>query len=163
MAAIAQLINTKASRKEVDLIQEAVDNADRYYRVMAVQPSVSPRGPTTMNPERSTSGATAGPSAALPSADENAAAFKSVATTWIKRGQDASKISGMLTALEVIYLGVMWRLTEDMASALVAGFFVQGIDFFFIRRVLAGKAAAARNRNLKADPDAPPPPPPQQQ
>lgn len=38
IAAIAQLLNTKASQQEVDVIQEALANADRYYRVLGTGP-----------------------------------------------------------------------------------------------------------------------------
>lgn len=114
LAAIGQLLNVKVSRREVDAIQEAMVNADRYYRLMATGPGL---GPTQWR--------------------DMSQAFKNVARKYLEAMESAAQLSGMLTAGEVIYLGLLWQATGDLWAPFAASMMVLGVDIAQMRRIIA--------------------------
>lgn len=96
-----------------DVVATAMSNADRYYRVMANDgPSSSPQDPQSA-----------------------ASAFKAVAAQWLQQRQHASTLLALMTAGEVTFLGLLWRLTGDMASSLSAAVLLTAVEYVFIKKL----------------------------
>lgn len=55
--------------------------------------------------------------------------------------QLVSQLAGILAAVEVAYLGVMWQETGDLAAPIVAALAASAVDFYHIRRSIAPPAA----------------------
>ena len=94
-----------------DVVATAVSNADRYYRVMA-------NG--TPHQEDPQSAATA---------------FKEVASQWLKQRNDASTLLAVMTAGEVAFLGLLWRLTGDMAASISAALLLTAVEYAFVKKL----------------------------
>lgn len=114
IAGVGKVAETSVSLEEYEVVRDAVDNADRYYRLMAMN-----RDSTPADAERA------------------ANAFRAVALTWMARNQVAVRFAAALGALEVIYLGVLWQVTGDLSSPLVAAISAAAVDFAHIRRLSA--------------------------
>lgn len=128
LAAISKMGDVGVTTEEYETVKDALDNADRFYRVMAVE---------NVNGERDD-----GRSGGFTSAVEAAAAFKVVAVTWLARRQVAARFAATMSALEVLYLGILWQLTGDLAAPLMAALAAGGVDFAYIRagmRSVGGK------------------------
>ena len=88
-----------------------MDNADRYYKVMTN--NVAGRDP-----------------------DSAAQAFKAVASQWLQQRQQACLVLAVLTAGEVSFLGLLWRVTDDMAAPLAAAMILTAVEYAFIKKVI---------------------------
>lgn len=51
--------------------------------------------------------------------------------------ESAAQLSGMLTAGEVIYLGLLWQATGDLWAPFAASMMVLGVDIAQMRRIIA--------------------------
>lgn len=114
IAGVSKVAETSVSLEEYEVVRDAVDNADRYYRLMAMNRDTTPAD-----------------------AERAAAAFRAVALTWMARNQVAVRFAAALGALEVIYLGVLWQVTGDLSAPLVAAIGAAAVDFAHIRRLSA--------------------------
>ena len=102
LSGVSKLIDQGASPEEYDVIKDALENADRYYKVMA------------------------GPGENNKTSEE---AFKQVSLMWLARRQVAARFAGALSSFEIFYLGMLWLETGDLAAPLVAAMAMNGVDF----------------------------------
>ena len=51
-------------------------------------------------------------------------AFKAVASVWLLTRARVARLAGLLTALHVAYFGMVWHLTHDLSTPMVAAFVV---------------------------------------
>lgn len=96
-----------------EVVSTAMTNADRYYRVMANNGVAS----TPQDPQSA------------------ATAFKAVASQWLQQRAHASMLLALITAGEVTFLGLLWRLTGDMASPLAAAVLLTAVEYVFIKKL----------------------------
>ncbi|GAB4814131.1 hypothetical protein N2152v2_001177 [Parachlorella kessleri] len=113
-AGVSKLAENMMTLEEYDMVKGALDNADRYYKVM------------TMSRD-SKSG----------DAQRAADAFRTVALTWMARSQLVSQLAAGLAVVEVVYLGMLWQETGDLAAPLVAALAASSVDFAHIRRSIS--------------------------
>lgn len=118
VAAISRGVTLMPGEQEELIIKDALDNADRYYRLMGVNAN-SPSGPSPATEEE-----------ALRAAE----AFKAVAVTWLTRKSLAARWDAALASLEVMYLGCLWQITGDLAAPLTAAIASAAVDFAAVRR-----------------------------
>ena len=102
LSGVSKLIDQGPSPEEYDVIKDALENADRYYKVMA------------------------GPGENNKSSEE---AFKSVSLMWLARRQVSARFAGALSSFEIFYLGMLWLETGDLAAPLVAALALNAVDF----------------------------------
>ncbi|CAK0786995.1 hypothetical protein CVIRNUC_010211 [Coccomyxa viridis] len=102
VAGLARLLEHGISPEEYNAVQSAVQNADRYYKVMGTEAS---KDPVTM-----------------------ANAFKAEAADWVGRQQLASHVGALLVAFEVTFLGILWRETGDLAAPAAAYLLLNGVS-----------------------------------
>ena len=95
-----------------EVVATAMDNADRFYKVMTNRADDAFKDP-----------------------DSAAEAFKVVASQWLQQRSQASLLLATLTAGEVLFLGVLWRLSNDMAAPLAASIMMTAVDFAFIKKL----------------------------
>ncbi len=95
-----------------EVVATAMDNADRYYRVMTNGVNGTGKDP-----------------------DNAAKAFKAVASQWLQQRQQACTVLAVLTAAEVSFLGLLWRLTGDMAAPLTAAMMMTAVEYAFVKRL----------------------------
>jgi hypothetical protein len=112
IAGAGKVAETSVSIEEYEVVEEALENADRFYRLTAVGPNSSPA-----------------------EAQRAAEAFRSVALLWLARNQVATRAAGILGAAEIFYLGVLWQCTGDLAAPMVAALGSAAVDFANIRRL----------------------------
>ncbi|EFN54080.1 hypothetical protein CHLNCDRAFT_136198 [Chlorella variabilis] len=117
IAGVGKIAETSVTLEEYEVVRNALENADRYYRLTAMDRDSTPAD-----------------------AQRAADAFKNVAFTWIARNQVAVRFAAGLGALEVIYLGVLWQQTGDLAAPMVAALGAAAVDFAHIRRHVPAKA-----------------------
>jgi hypothetical protein len=124
LAAAARLLEHAVTYEEYEVVSNAIQNADRYYKVMAVDSSSnSPQTP-----------------------DSAAQAFKAVAFTWLVNRQQACTILALLTAFEVAFQGFLWRLTGDMAAPIAAALMMTAVDLSFVKQLLRQQSRQSRMR-----------------
>jgi hypothetical protein len=119
IAGVAKVAETSVTLEEYEVVRNALENADRYYRVMAMDRDSTPAD-----------------------ARRAADAFRTVALTWMARNQVAVRFAAALGALEVIFLGVLWQQTGDLAAPMVAALGAAAVDFAHIRRFVPAKAGS---------------------
>jgi hypothetical protein len=102
---VSKLIDQSPSPEEYDVIKESLENADRYYKVMA--------GPGENN-------------------RDSEEAFKNVALMWLAKRQVAARFAGAISSFEVFYLGLLWLETGDLAAPLAAALAINAVDFINI-------------------------------
>ena len=91
-----------------------MENADRYYKVMANSTDASGTN-----------------------SDSAAEAFKAVASQWLQQRQQACMVVAVLSAGEVSFLGLLWRLTGDMSAPLAAAMMITAVEYAFVKKSLA--------------------------
>jgi hypothetical protein len=102
LSGISKIIDQGPSPEEYDVIRDALENADRYYKVMA--------GPGENNAR-------------------SEEAFKNVSLMWLARRQVGARFAGALSSFEIFYLGLLWLETGDLAAPLVAALALNAVDF----------------------------------
>lgn len=100
---------------EYQVVDSAVANADRYYRVMAADLASS------------------GTDVASASS-----AFKSVAVSWVESRMEAAKAATTSVLLTTVYLGILYNITHDMTAPLVAACLAGGVDYVNMYRCVTG-------------------------
>ena len=111
LVSAAKLVELTPSEEEYDLVKDAIDNSDRFYKIMGQ-----------------------GIDSGAAEAAASAAAFRAVAVTWLARRQVAARFGAVMTVVEVVFLGSLWHVTDDLAAPLVAGLAAAGVDFAWIRK-----------------------------
>lgn len=96
-----------------EVVATAMDNADRYYQVMTTRTVDD----TVKDPR------------------DAAQAFKAVASQWLQQRWQASTVLAALSAGEVFFLGLLWRLTDDMAAPLAASMMMSSVEYAFMRKM----------------------------
>lgn len=104
-----------------DVVATAITNADRYYRVMANGASSMPQDPQSAS-----------------------AAFKAVASQWLQHRQHASTVLATMTAAEVAFLGLLWRMTGDMAAPISAAMLLTAVEYAFVKKLADTKHPSSR-------------------
>ncbi|KAK9812217.1 hypothetical protein WJX73_004796 [Symbiochloris irregularis] len=117
----AELATTGA---EYEVVEDAIMGADRYYRRLALEPGrqdqISP--------------------------DKMAAAFKSVAISWIHQHEAAAIFHAFHRAVDVVILGLLWYATGNLAAPLVATLLAEGSDVFAAYRHLPHNTSSLRQQ-----------------
>jgi len=107
LSGISKLIDQGPSPEEYDVIKDALDNADRFYKVMA--------GPGENN-------------------ESSKEAFKNVALLWLARRQVAARFAGAVSSFEIFYLGLLWFETGDLTAPMIAALALNAVDFIQMTR-----------------------------
>lgn len=107
LSGISKLIDQGPSPEEYDVIKDALENADRYYKVMA--------GPEENN-------------------EDSKEAFKNVALLWLARRQVAARFAGAVSSFEIFYLGLLWLETGDLMAPMIAALALNAVDFIQITK-----------------------------
>lgn len=186
LAAIGQLLNVKVSQEEVTAIKEAMENADRYYRLTATGPGAPAdwegmsrsfkevakkylvsetlgapdgqqrhRGSRLRLADPRLIGASFGArtiEGAMVLCFLRQIVFASAVLTCASHAlpalpcaqsamEVASQLAAMFTAGEVIYLGLLWRATDDLWAPFMAALVVLAVDIAYIRRVIKREAS----------------------
>lgn len=84
---------------------DAIENADRYYRVTAANED------KIGNPQI------------------NTIAFRTVAIDWLRHNKRAAVLSGVLGSFDIVFLGMLWYSTGDLAAAAGAAILVSAVDY----------------------------------
>lgn len=118
IAAAGRGMELSPGEDEYEVIQTAMENADRYYRVMAMD--VRNRGAD---------------------ADRAALAFKCVAQVWLETRSDASLLAAVLVFADVMYLGGLWYFTGNLAAPVVAALTSSYVDYHYLHEAVEEKLA----------------------
>lgn len=110
------------SEEEYEVIETATDNADRYYRLMAMD--VHSRGTD---------------------ADRAALAFKCVAQVYLDMRSDAALLAGAITFMDIMYFGGLWYLTGNLAAPAVAALAANWVDYFHYHQVVEEQGAKGKD------------------
>uniref|UniRef100_A0A383V7Z6 Uncharacterized protein n=1 Tax=Tetradesmus obliquus TaxID=3088 RepID=A0A383V7Z6_TETOB len=100
-----------ADPEQVNVVGDAVANADRYYRLTTSSPS-------------SSSGSSQEAVAAL-----RARAFKAIAISWREQEQEITSLFVTLAMMDFLYLGGLWYITHDMTAPCVAALLANAVDY----------------------------------
>lgn len=128
-AALTKGLELNVSDSEYEVVQTAVDNSDRYYRLMAMDMS-----------HRETNAARA------------ALAFQSVAEAWLDARNDAALAAMGLCALDVMAMGALWYGTGDLAAPAAAALALNGIDAWHLHEAVMRKEAQIASMSGRGPP-----------
>jgi len=120
LAGVARGSEIAASEAEYEVIRDAIENAERYYRVAAM-----------------------GKDSTVVDATEASTTFVTVAIRWMANKQVAAKFAAAMTVVEVVYLGGVWLKEEDLMAPMVAMLIVSGVVFDQIRRRRTGSGSGS--------------------
>jgi hypothetical protein len=107
------------TEEERDVVQNAVENADRFYRLMSNDNATS--------------------SSSHESYEDASLAFKSVALVWMETRTTAAAAAGAILAADVAYMTLTWHLTGDLTSAMVAALAVNWVEYHSLHQVVLQK------------------------
>lgn len=62
-------------------------------------------------------------------ADRAARAFKHVAKAWLESRLDVAKAAGVVALIRVMYLGMIWHLTDDLTAPAVVALLTAAVDY----------------------------------
>lgn len=100
----------------VQVIQAAVDNSDRYYRLTTM--SVGSR---------------------QEDAEHAALAFRCVSQVYLETRGDAALLAGAFTFLEVLFLGGLWYLAGmNVAAPAAAAMAIASVDYYHLHQAVEG-------------------------
>lgn len=128
-AGVVQSLNLGSDEEQVQIVKDAVANADRYYRLTA-------------------SDAGSGPG----SAARASTAFKAVAVSWMEAQEDASSLCGAVSFLDVLSLSAIWYATGDLAAPAVAALAVAAVDYHHLHAAAQTGAGGGRGKTNKSAP-----------
>ncbi|GBF97227.1 hypothetical protein Rsub_10088 [Raphidocelis subcapitata] len=114
-AGVVQSLNLVTDEEQLEVVRDAVQNADRYYRLTSMQV-----GSTADDATRASR------------------AFKAVAVSWMEASEDASALAGAVTFVDVVMVSAIWYATGDLAAPAAAALAVAAVDYHHLH------AAAAR-------------------
>eukprot|EP00803_Ostreobium_quekettii_P004933 evm.model.scf_3101.2 EVM.evm.TU.scf_3101.2 scf_3101:12162-15715(-) len=92
--------------EERNAVMSAINNADRYYKVVSMSGVVPGARDSTLNSE----------------------AFKFVAQKWLQRNNLTSVLAGALGIADMLYLGVLWQLTGNLVTPMVVALVSSSIE-----------------------------------
>lgn len=113
LCGLAHYNTTATSGDQYEVVESAIRSADRYYRVLSMQPNAPPN-----------------------CAEQMSSAFKSVATAWMQQQRAAGIFHLVSKAVDIVLLCVLWRATGNLAAPLVAALLVQYADVAAVYRQL---------------------------
>lgn len=93
------------SDDERTVVLDAIDNADRYYKVMSISGK-----PSTLD------------------SNVNSEAFKFVAQKWLNRHLLVATLAGVLGLFDMLYLGILWLATGNLMAPTVVAFLAGAVD-----------------------------------
>lgn len=99
----------KLSQKEADVVQEAINNADRYYRVMSMNTDTSAQD-----------------------AETAAQAFKQEASAWLNRHKRVALMAAGWNVLMTMYLGAVYMYCDNFTTPAVAGMLATLAQWYFL-------------------------------
>jgi hypothetical protein len=105
-AGTVQSLNLGTDEAEAEVVRDAVQSADRFYRLTAMEVGSS-----------------------ADDAARAATAFKAVAVSWMEAREDACALAGAITFVDVIWISAIWYLTSDLSGAAVAALLVSAVDY----------------------------------
>lgn len=117
VVATSRGVNLLPGEEEEEIIRNAVENSERYYRLMGLNSN-------SVTGLQFTSQA---------DATESALAFQAVAAAWLSQKKLAARWDAALGAFEILYLGLLWQWTGDLAAPLLAAIASAAVDFGAIR------------------------------
>jgi len=109
LSGLGKTLELSMDIEEFEVVNAAVDNADRYYRVMAMD--MTSRGTD---------------------AERAASAFKAVAKVYLMTRSKLSVVSGVLCFIDVTYMGALWFLSGNLAVPLVVAFTANWVDVNYL-------------------------------
>lgn len=118
ISGVGRSLELSVSEEEYDLVQTASANADRYYRTVTTDVYRTPA-----------------------EAGRAADAFRYVAQAWLQTKGEASLLTGVMTAVDILLLGVLWRTTGDLAAPAVAALAINWVDFRALHAAVLRKDA----------------------
>ncbi|GAX80744.1 hypothetical protein CEUSTIGMA_g8179.t1 [Chlamydomonas eustigma] len=121
LSALGKALELSMDIEEFEVVNAAVDNADRYYRVTAMD--MTSRGTD---------------------AEHAAAAFKAVAKVYLMTRSKLSVVAGALCFIDVTYLGALWFLSGNLAVPLVVALTANWVDVNYLYESLYVKDKVAK-------------------
>eukprot|EP00884_Botryococcus_braunii_P018568 jgi/Botrbrau1/5395/Bobra.0346s0055.1 len=106
------MIEARPAADELEAVLTATQNADRYYRLLGLtNEGVSP--------------------------EAQSQAFKSVAQAWFRRKMALQRYIAVSYFLDFLFLALLFHTTGDFAAPMVAGVFINAVDFGCVSHRLA--------------------------
>jgi len=131
VAALGKGLELDVSEHEYEVVAAAMDNADRYYRVMSVEagPSAAAAASAASSSSASDGGSGTGSGGGAADSARAALAFRSVAQTWMDTRHEASIAAAATCFTDVMLLGGLWYAAGNLAAPLVAAFAINAVDY----------------------------------
>lgn len=126
VAGVGKAHEINVSTEQYSRVKTAVDNADRFYRVMAMD--VHARGQ---------------------SADQASLAFKAVSVAWLRSKEAAAQLAGAIAFFDVIWYGTIWYCTQDLTAPAVAALLVQSVDYNNMHEAVHRKKTVHGNKGAR--------------
>ncbi|KAF5829501.1 hypothetical protein DUNSADRAFT_15985, partial [Dunaliella salina] len=120
IAALGKGLELTVTEQEFNVVTAAVENADRYYRVMAT-----------------------GVYRRAADAEYAARAFRAVAQAWFEMRAEACVAAAGVCALDVMALGGMWYGTHSLLAPAAAALAINSVDYFNFHTII-------KQREMKA-------------
>jgi hypothetical protein len=79
-------------------------------------------------------------------ASRAAEAFRCVSQAWLETKGEASLLTGVITAVDVLLLGVLWHCTGDLAAPAVAALALNWVDYSEMHAAVLRQDAKAAAR-----------------
>jgi hypothetical protein len=125
-AGTVQSLNLVQDEAEVDVVRDAVQNADRFYRLTAMEVGSS-----------------------ADDAARAATAFKAVAVSWMEAREDACAVAGAIAFVDVVWVSAIWYLTSDLAAAAAAALSISAVDYGHLYALTRDGGARGRRADRK--------------
>mmetsp|Transcript_8382 Transcript_8382/g.22378 ORF Transcript_8382/g.22378 Transcript_8382/m.22378 type:complete len:422 (+) Transcript_8382:46-1311(+) len=129
IAALGKGLELTVTEQEFNVVTAAVENADRYYRVMAT-----------------------GVYRRAADAEYAARAFRAVAQAWFEMRAEACVAAASVCALDVMALGGMWYGTHSLLAPAAAALAINSVDYFNFHAIIRQREMKAQAAATKKQP-----------
>lgn len=109
------------AEEEVEVVDTALENADRFYRLMALDHRGSAED-----------------------AAQAAKAFRAVVMAWRSTRDDACRLAATFGAFDILSYSLIWHGTHDLTAALVAAMAIRAVDYHYYYGMSGGSSAVDR-------------------
>ncbi|GFH08612.1 uncharacterized protein HaLaN_03599, partial [Haematococcus lacustris] len=124
VAAMGKGLELGVTDSEFEVVQQALGNSDRYYRVMATDINTRPN-----------------------SAQRASLAFRSVVAAWLSSRNDAALAACGLCFVDVLFLGGLWRASGDLTAPVVAAVLINAVDYWNAHQAVLKREAKVSQHN----------------
>ncbi|KAJ9523492.1 hypothetical protein QJQ45_007236 [Haematococcus lacustris] len=124
VAAMGKGMELGVTDSEFEVVQQALGNSDRYYRVMATDINTRPN-----------------------SAQRASLAFRSVVAAWLSTRNDAALAACGLCFVDVLFLGGLWRASGDLTAPVVAAVLINAVDYWNAHQAVLKREAKVSQHN----------------